>query len=468
MFDRILQKDFFIKPGYKSRSSPQYYEYDTQGISYQPDVDKFAAYLGERYGCENIIDMSEMYPYERWSADRLDNPGEINIPENLLKSSIIVCKEVIEHLVNPDYMLLSLKKLMDYAPVCLLSTPERDLTRGTGDPGPPLNPTHVREWNLKEFKQLLSFAGLNIEHIGLTASDDRRREKKTILAVIGKNGNHRTAARNGNIRVTAIMTAFNEDDIIFHSIKRLINQEIYVYVIDNWSDDSTYQITKQYEGNKFFLGIEKYPPEGPGKYYNWAELLRRKEEVALEIEADWFINMDVDEIRDSPWPEINLKEGIFHVDRMGFNAIDHTELTFRPIDNQFIPGTDFSEYFKCCRITPPSWDYFQVKAWKNTGRPFSFHQSAGHQVTFEGRRVYPYKFLLRHYPIRSQSHGEKKIFTHRKPRYNPEEKSRGWHVHYDSYQQGCSFIHRPEELEFFGKEFYTKFLVERLSGKIFI
>ena len=77
----------------------------------------------------------------------------------------------------------------------------------------------------------------------------------------------------------------------------------------------------------------------------------------------------------------------------------------------------------------------------------------------------PYKFLTRHYPVRSQAHGEKKVFLGRKARFSPEERARGWHSQYDRIEKGHSFLRdaaglRPFEQELFAREY----LVERLSG----
>jgi hypothetical protein len=79
--------------------------------------------------------------------------------------------------------------------------------------------------------------------------------------------------------------------------------------------------------------------------------------------------------------------------------------------------------------------------------------------------VYPYKFLLRHYPIRSQAHGERKVFRERQSRFLPEARDRGWHRQYDAIQAGHSFLRAPESLEEFAEEsFLEDYVVERLSG----
>ncbi|MCM3903545.1 MAG: hypothetical protein ND866_17715, partial [Pyrinomonadaceae bacterium] len=99
------------------------------------------------------------------------------------------------------------------------------------------------------------------------------------------------------------------------------------------------------------------------------------------------------------------------------------------------------------------------------GQPISTIPSAGHDVVFDGRRIYPFKFLLKHYAFRSQRHGEKKVFRERKARWNPKEKARGWHIHYDSMQQGHRFVQSASEKEVFDEDHFNKtYLVERLSG----
>jgi len=188
------------------------------------------------------------------------------------------------------------------------------------------------------------------------------------------------------------------------------------------------------------------------------------EELSLELNSDWFILNDADVLKRSPWRGVNLKDAIFAVDKAGYNAIDHTVLTFHPIDNSYSTKLDPEKYFKYFEFRKAPGQFLQIKTWKNTKKLVSFANSGGHEVHFEDRIVYPYKFLYKHYPILSQKHGERKIFHERKERYDPIEKQNGWHVHYDHLIKSEDFMWSKEQLNYFDEIFYKNFLVELISG----
>lgn len=251
-----------------------------------------------------------------------------------------------------------------------------------------------------------------------------------------------------NFRVVALISAYNEEDIIVPCLKYLIKQGVEVYLLDNWSTDSTVELASEFLG-KGLLAIEKFPHGRPSSHYVWTDILSRMEQLTREIVADWFVFQDVDEIRSSPWPGLSLRDAILKVDREGFNCIDHTVITFHPIDNDFRGGDDFEAYFKYFEFSDRPGQFLEIKAWKNLRRRISLSKSGGHEVRFAGRRTYPHRFLLKHYPVRSQAHGEKKIFRDRKPRWLAEERFNGWHTHYDHIKNGHSFLRQPGELTLF-------------------
>jgi glycosyltransferase involved in cell wall biosynthesis len=255
-------------------------------------------------------------------------------------------------------------------------------------------------------------------------------------------------SNNYPFRVVALISAYNEEDIIVPCLQYLIKQGLEVYLIDNWSTDSTVELAGEFLG-KGLLAIEKFPKRRPSAHFVWKDILSRIEQLTAELEADWFVLQDVDEIRTSPWPGLSLRDAILKVDREGFNCIDHTVVTFHPLDNDFPAGGDFETYFRYFEFSDRPGQFIEVKAWKNLGRRISLSPSGGHEVRFDGRRMYPFRFLLKHYPIRSQAHGDKKIFRERKPRWLAEETAKGWHTHYDHIDKGHSFLRRPDDLQLF-------------------
>jgi glycosyltransferase involved in cell wall biosynthesis len=267
-----------------------------------------------------------------------------------------------------------------------------------------------------------------------------------------------------SFRVAAVMAFFNEADVVVPAAEKLLAQGVEVYLIDNWSTDGSYEAVAQELGPRL-AGLERFPADGPAESFDLHSLLSRKEQVARTLRADWFIHCDADEIRESPWPGVPLRDAIYRVEREGFNAINHTVLEFHPVDNGFRPGTDFEDYFRYFSFAAHGSHFIQVKTWKNSGQPFSLADRAGHQVTFEGRRVYPYKFLVKHYPVRSQEHGRRKVFGERRARYLPAARARGWHVHYDPLPEHHNFLKDASALTLFDPEhFHRDYLVQRLTG----
>jgi glycosyltransferase involved in cell wall biosynthesis len=249
------------------------------------------------------------------------------------------------------------------------------------------------------------------------------------------------------MNVIAIIAAYNEADIIEPVIAHLVAEGVSVYLIDDGSVDDTRSVAARFLG-RGLLQIEQFPsPSDPigNDLFRWRALLRRKEELASELSADWFIHHDADEFRESPWAGVRLAEAIFQVDAAGYNAIDFEVLNFRPTDDTFVAGADPRPTM---RMYEPgaAWDKLQIKCWKKTPAMVDLTSSGGHDVQFGNRNVFPVRFLLRHYPIRSQSHGARKVFDERQARMDPAERAMGWHVHYDHIDPMHDFVIDPSRL----------------------
>ena len=153
------------------------------------------------------------------------------------------------------------------------------------------------------------------------------------------------------------------------------------------------------------------------------------------------------------------------MDRCGFNCVDHITMNFWPVDNSFDPeATDIEEHFQYFEFSNHPGHFHQRRAWKQTPEPVQLASTAGHDVFFPGRRIYPYKFLLKHYPIRSQEHGIKKVMHDRAARWNPQERALGWHRQYDDIRDAGFLRDRAALTRFDPETFHSHFLMERLSG----
>ena len=248
--------------------------------------------------------------------------------------------------------------------------------------------------------------------------------------------------------VVAIIAAYNEADIIERVVADLINQGVQVYLLDDNSTDGTAAAIEPYVG-RGVVAIERLPGatagsgEGPGPF-DWGRILRRKTELATTLDATWFIHHDADEFRESPWSHLSLNDAIRHVDTLGFNAIDFAGLDFWPTHDGFRAGDDVRDTFRLYSELAP-YSRLQVRCWKKTDG-LDLISSGGHEAKFADRRIFPVRFILRHYPIRGQTHGERKVFHERRDRFLIHERAKGWHVQYDEVQEGASFLRDPSTL----------------------
>lgn len=223
------------------------------------------------------------------------------------------------------------------------------------------------------------------------------------------------------MRVVALLATYNERRFIAGCLEHLGEQGVETYLIDNGSSDDTVAIAERFRG-RGLIDIEEYPRDGT---YDWRGLLRRKEELAGRLEADWFIHLDADEVRLPPRGQGTLTEALAAVDRQESNAVNFVEFTFVP--SREAPDHDHPDFRRTLRTYYPFQPspLHQLKAWKASaaGRP-DLASSGGHKVDFPGRRIHPESFPMKHYLFLSVPHAIEKYVQRR---YDPDEVESGWH-----------------------------------------
>ncbi len=224
------------------------------------------------------------------------------------------------------------------------------------------------------------------------------------------------------MRIVALLAARNEALYLERCLAHLHSQGVETCVIDNGSTDATEAIARSFVGRGVFR-IDSLPYKG---FFDLVEQLQCKERLAREIGADWFIHVDADEIREAPAPWRTLREAVTAVDVQGYNAINFDEFVFLPTsDSESFEGTDYVERMRYYYFFEPA-PLRRINAWKRSPRPVELTMSGGHQVQFEGRRIFPENFVLRHYIVLSRDHaiakyGRDRVYS------SAEIEERRWH-----------------------------------------
>jgi 2-polyprenyl-3-methyl-5-hydroxy-6-metoxy-1,4-benzoquinol methylase len=158
---------------------------------FQHDVYRLAARLAARdeltvldVGCGPPVKLARMLP-ARTVVHLVDQPSTAPLAARLLprarftpadletvaldlgrRFDLVVCADVVEHLVDPDPCLRFIRAHLAADGRLLISTPERALLHGA-DCRACVHPQHVREWTAPEFAAFLHARGFVVERHGV-------------------------------------------------------------------------------------------------------------------------------------------------------------------------------------------------------------------------------------------------------------------------------------------------------------
>ncbi len=224
-----------------------------------------------------------------------------------------------------------------------------------------------------------------------------------------------------NIRITALLVIRDEEIYLNKCLDYLLDAGMQIVIIDNGSSDKSLEIIQSYIDEGKPIKVFDHPYEG---YFNLEALLERLEEITEDIDTDWFLRTDADEIMEAPGQFSNLAEGIAHVDSQGYNTINFDELVFVPYKKeQSYIGKDYETEMKFYYFHEPS-PLRLMRAWKKTKHKANFAAYAGHLTTFEGRNIYPENFILKHYIFLSYEYG---LIKYTSQIFTKKSIDKGWH-----------------------------------------
>lgn len=166
--------DYWTKDRIKMSSLYQYHVYELAYHYYRknqtvktildvgsgPGTKSFIFFSKETHCKVTLVDQEtvksiakEIFPNANFVAADLDKPNDLNE-----KYDLIICADVIEHLLHPENLLKTIRSSMHDETTLVISTPERDILRGR-DNSYSVHPEHVREWNTSEFIKFLENDG---------------------------------------------------------------------------------------------------------------------------------------------------------------------------------------------------------------------------------------------------------------------------------------------------------------------
>ncbi len=486
------ETSLFLPAGYTDRYDNQPYLDLPSDIVYQPHVYELALRCARLSGAKKIIDIGcgsceklsavadafqivgidneagialarERLPQGRFRALDLEQ-GLPGVSPHLFDDAVVICADVIEHLVSPEPLAAALAEAAQRARFVVISTPDRERARGLGDLGPPANAAHVREWTAGEFRRFLTHTGFPANTaVGYTVNNDVNMAKATIIALAGRDAG--PTAKPAPARAAAVVHTYNEADIIEETIGHLISEGVQPVIVDNWSTDGTFEKVEALRAAGHNIALRRFPDE-PTDQYLWASQLALTEELALDLDADWILHYDADEIRTSPWRGVRLAEALSFVEACGYNAIDFTVIEFRFQTSRPDPSAPFEKQMTHFEFALRPGCFRQIKVWRQGGARVALARNAGHAAEFEGRKVFPLKFLNKHYPLRGRVHGARKVHRDRLPRFKFERERSGWHSHYDQFADTPELEgwQRQDLVAWNPHLFETEYFVERLTG----
>lgn len=369
---------FFLPDGYTSRARPEYFD-DAHNLAskivHQPDVYALADYLlrvsgrrtvidigcgsgrkllalaaGRRIGLDykaNIETCRAHAPQETWIEVDLER-GELPADSDLAADdAIVICSDVIEHLVDPGNLLGILASLYEKGAIVLVSTPARARARGPDDMGPPGNPAHVREWALSELELLVEAWGLPATFAGYTLNNTRKRKKNTILTVHDRAMNEALRTPTRNRPPLALISGESHGPATVVQIAALERQAVEVQIVA-------------------------------------PEVMLTAGAIAKENEGRWIIALGAGEIPGSPWDDLNLRSAFAAIEATGAEAVAFSVLEMAKARASSRPTLNPEPFVFASEAD----SYARIRAWRQGKETGSF---------FAGLKRWPYTLHCRSY-----------------------------------------------------------------------
>jgi hypothetical protein len=219
------------------------------------------------------------------------------------------------------------------------------------------------------------------------------------------------------LSICAIVGARNEVDYLQILLPLLARQGIDVVIVDNESAAESAALYSHFANNPI-IRVKYLPYLGYSSMFN---LIATKEKICGEIDHDWVIHHDADEIMEHHTPGKTLRQAIEDADRAGYTALNFDEFVFLPKPDENYAGRNYYKELSRYYFFEPFKNRLN-RAWKrNINLTVT---EGGHKLAGSDLSIAPRNHVLRHYIALSQEYVLQK-YLYRV--YDPQALTLGWH-----------------------------------------
>jgi hypothetical protein len=133
--------------------------------------------------------------------------------------------------------------------------------------------------------------------------------KETMVVLAGVQAQSTEPTPGADSRIAAAISVYNEGDVLGETVRYLAGQGNEVYVIDNWSEDGTFELCQGPIENGLLCGLSRFREQKPGDY-EWGKQLQHAAQYAAALEVDWILHNDADEIRSTRRRLASARSGV--------------------------------------------------------------------------------------------------------------------------------------------------------------
>jgi glycosyltransferase involved in cell wall biosynthesis len=242
------------------------------------------------------------------------------------------------------------------------------------------------------------------------------------------------------VKVTAVLAVRNEAPYLRNCLRHLCANGVAFAIIDHQSTDNSAEIYGSSEFDAFRAGVWTMPFTGA---FSLRAQLHRKMEVIDELETDWVIHLDADEMIHSYRDGERLVQAVERLAAQGFNVINCDEFVFLPVDNDYLDEADGFPPLHYYYFFEPA-PHRLMRAWRKRDG-FSPLDGGGHRLTGGGLELAPEHLALRHYMVLSQDHAFRKYADRH---FSQNEVADGWHAQRVNQPVDAFRFPRSDQLEY--------------------